>query len=294
MREKIEYGIVRLLLWLAKSVPRSFIYAMMKGLSLLMYRLDKKRRHITLANLTMAFPEKNAEEIEVLSKKVYTDLSITIAEILLMFSGKFNIDEAVKNRDEVQKKLQIIKESSSHGLILVTAHFSNWELLAHFLAKHGFPMLVIGREGNNKLIDRNITIPFRNKYGNRATSKGNAMFAMAKALKQGGVVGLLTDQKSGSLNSAKMNFFGTPAETTLSVAMLKLKFDALVVPVFVARQDDGMYEMIIHDPIEYTADEIEDKEEKLEAMTLRYNQAIENVIRQYPSQWFWMHNRWRI
>jgi KDO2-lipid IV(A) lauroyltransferase len=52
--------------------------------------------------------------------------------------------------------------------------------------------------------------------------------------------------------------------------------------------------MIINEPIDYVADEIEDKEEKLEAMTLKYNQVIEKTIRQYPEQWFWMHNRWRI
>jgi len=52
--------------------------------------------------------------------------------------------------------------------------------------------------------------------------------------------------------------------------------------------------MIINEPIDYVADEIADKEKKLEAMTLKYNQAIEKIIRKYPAQWFWMHNRWRI
>lgn len=294
MREKIEYGLVKLFLWLAKIVPKSFIYAMMKGLTLLVYHLDKKRRNLTITNLTMAFPEKTSEEITTLSKEVYVELSITIAEILLMFTGQFDIDKAIKNHDEAKKKIEDIAQNSPHGIIFLTAHFSNWELLAHFIAKNGLPMLVIGRTGDNKLIDQNITIPFRNKYGNRATSKDNAMLAMAKTLKKGDAVGLLTDQKSGSLNSVKVDFFDKPAETTLSVAMLKSKFNPLVIPVFVARQSDGMYEMIINDPINYVADEIEDKEKKLEAMTLKYNQAIEAVIRDYTAQWFWMHNRWRI
>ena len=76
--------------------------------------------------------------------------------------------------------------------------------------------------------------------------------------------------------------------------MLKLKFNPVVVPIFVARQSDGKYEMIIKPSIDYIADDIEDKEKKLEAMTLKYNQSIEEVIREYPSQWFWMHNRWRL
>ncbi len=124
--------------------------------------------------------------------------------------------------------------------------------------------------------------------------KSKAMMLMIKRLKSAGNVGLLIDQKAGKSNSAKVDFFGKAAETTLSVASLKLKFNALVVPIFIARDSDGLYEMIINDPIEYTASEIEDKEKKLASMTSRYNQAIEDVIRQYPSQWFWMHNRWRI
>jgi KDO2-lipid IV(A) lauroyltransferase len=294
MREKIEYSLVKLFLWLAKIAPKSFIYTTIKGLTLLVYHLDKKRRNLTITNLTMAFPEKTPEEIRSLSKEVYTELSKTIAEILLMFTGRFDIDRSIKNVDEAQKKLQSIAKNCPNGVIVVTAHFSNWELAAHFLAKNGLPMLAIGREGNNKLIDQNITIPFRNKYGNRATSKDKAMLAMLKTLKKGAAVGLLIDQKTEPHNSVKVDFFGKSADTTFSVAMLKLKLNPLVVPVFIARQSDGMYEIIINDPVEYIADEIDDKEKKLEAMTLRYNQSIENIIRQYPSQWFWMHNRWRL
>jgi len=294
MREKIEYSLVKLFLWLAKIAPKSFIYTTIKGLTLLVYHLDKKRRNLTITNLTMAFPEKTPEEITTLSKEVYTELSKTIAEILLMFTGRFDIDRSIKNVDEAQKKLQSIAKNCPNGVIVVTAHFSNWELAAHFLAKNGLPMLAIGREGNNKLIDQNITIRFRNKYGNRATSKDKAMLAMLKTLKEGAAVGLLIDQKTEPHNSVKVDFFGKSADTTFSVAMLKLKLNPLIVPVFIARQSDGMYEIIINDPVEYIADEIDDKEKKLEAMTLRYNQSIENIIRQYPSQWFWMHNRWRL
>ena len=294
MREKIEYSFVKFFLWLAKIAPKSFIYTTMKGLTLLVYYVDKSRRNLTITNLTMAFPEKTPEEIVALSKKVYTELSITIAEILLMFTEQFNIEEAIKNHDEAQKKLHDIAQNSPNGVIVMTAHFSNWELAAHFLAKNGLPMLAIGRKGNNKLIETNITTPFREKYGNDAVTKKKAMLSMLKRLKAGGNVGLLIDQKSGRSHSAKIDFFGKPAETTLSIASLKLALNPVVVPIFVVRDSNGLYEMIINEPIDYVADEIEDKEKKLEAMTLKYNQVIEKTIRQYPTQWFWMHNRWRL
>ncbi len=294
MREKIEYSLVKLFLGLAKIAPKSFIYAIIKGLTLLVYHLDKKRRNLTITNLTMAFPEKSSEEIMSLSKEVYIELSKTISEILLMFIGKFDIEKAIKNKDKAKEKLQNLAQNSPHGIIFMTAHFSNWELMAHFIAKNGLPMIVIGRKGNNKLIEDNITTPFREKYGNDAASKDKAMLSMMKRLKAQGTVGLLIDQKSGRSHSAKLNFFGQSAETTLSVASLKLALDPLVIPVFVVRNSDGLYELIINEPIDYVADEIEDKEKKLEAMTLKYNQALEAVIRKYPAQWFWMHNRWRL
>lgn len=294
MREKIEYTFVKLFLYIAKVTPKSFVYSFVKGLTLLVYHLDKKRRSLTIKNLAMAYPVKTSHEIEVLSKEVYTELSKTISEILLMFVDRFDIDEAVVNKDEIIKKLQKLVNNSPQGVIAMTAHFSNWEILAHFLAKHGLPMLVVGRKGNNTLIEDNITTPFRKKYGNDTAIKKKAMLGMIKRLKRGENVGILIDQKAGHLNSVKVDFFGKPAETTTSIAMLKQKFNPKIVPFFIARVEEGKYKIIMKDAIEYMADEVEGEEQKLEEMTAKYNVVMESVIREYPTQWFWMHNRWRI
>ena len=294
MREVLEYRLVKLFLWLSKIAPKSFIYASMEMFSLMAYYLIGRRRKITIQNLSMAFPLKSKEEIKLLSKQVYVELSKTISEILLMYVDRFDIDAAIKNAEEAKQKLEVIAKNSPRGVIVVTAHFSNWELAAHFLAKHGLPMLAIGRRGNNKLIDTNLTLPFRERYGNEAVHKKQAMMGMIRRLKKAGNVGLLIDQKSGSMHSAKVDFFGKPAETTLSIASLKLKFDALVVPMFVVRSADGCYEIIIHESVVYMAEELEEQEKKLEAMTLKYTKVIEETIEKYPAQWFWMHNRWRL
>ena len=256
-----------------------------------MYYIDSKRRTLTIKNLSLAYPEKSHEEVMRLSKQVYYELSQTISEILLMFVDRFDIDAAIINKDEAVKQLAKLEQNSPKGIIALTAHFSNWELLAHFLAKHGLSMLVIGREGNNKLIEEKITTPFRQKYGNGSAYKDNAMLTMVKRLKKGGNVGILIDQKSGHLNSVKVDFFGKKAETTTSIAMLKEKLDPLVIPFFIARVENGKYKIIIKEPIEYTG---EDDDNKLEKMTEQYNKVMEDVIRQYPAQWLWMHNRWRL
>jgi KDO2-lipid IV(A) lauroyltransferase len=291
MKEKIEYWLVKLFLGLASIAPKSFVYAFFKSLALLLYYVDGKRRNLTIENLRHAFPDKSEEEIQRLSKDVYVELSKTVAEILLMFVDRFDIDEAIVNRDETIEKLKALKEQSPKGIIAMTAHFSNWELLAHFLAKYGLQMLVIGRKGNNQLIEDNITTPFRRKYGNDTAFKSKAMMSMVKRLKQGNSVGILIDQKAGNQGSVKVDFFGQPAETTLSIATLKEKLDPLVIPFFIARVGEGKYKIIIEDPIEYEGEA--EGEEKLAQMTAQYNEVMESVIREYPSQWFWMHNRWR-
>lgn len=294
MREKIEYQAVKLLLWFAKILPKSFVYALMYWLTFLVYHTDTKRRLLTLNNLVLAFPEKEMKEREKLSKEVYSELSKTIAEILLMFAGRFDIDEAVVNKEEIIARLQEATQESPRGIVAMTAHFSNWELLAHFLAKHGLPMLVVGREGNNKLIEERVTQPFRKRYGNDTTTKKKAVLSMVKRLKSGGNVGILIDQKAGGSTSLRVDFFGKPAETTTSVAMLKQKLDPKIIPFFAARVGEGKYKIIMQDPLEYRAEEEADEAKKIAKMTAKYNEIMESVIRAYPSQWFWMHNRWRI
>ena len=253
MRERFEYIAIKIVLWCASWMPKSFIYLMTKSLAMLFYYLLPKRRVLVQKNLSNAFPNLPQETIDRYTKEVYTNISESVAEILLMYVDRFDIDGAIVNLDEALEKLKGCK--SQNGTIFMAAHFSNWELGAHFLGLHGFPTLVIGRKGDNELIDKYITVPFRNKYGNSAVYKDNAMIAMAKRLKSDGSVGVLIDQKTGGTHSAKVDFFGRKAPTTLSVASLKLKFDSAVVPMSVIRESRGRYRMFIEDPIEYKADE---------------------------------------
>jgi len=292
MREKIEFAMVKFLLSIAKILPKSMLYTLFKYLTLLVYHIDTKRQKLTKLNLSSVYPNLSQEEINHLAKQVYIELSKTITEIVLMFVDRFDIDDAIINKDEAIENIQkLLKQKGDKGLIAMTAHFSNWELLAQFLAKHGLDMLVVGREGNNKLIEEHITTPLRRKYGHDSVYKHKAMMAMFKKLKQGGNVGILIDQKAGHKNSVVVDFMGHKAETTTAVAMLQVKFDALVVPIFIARVSDGKYKFIMNEPIDKVCDD--DTTECLEKLTLKYNEVMGEVIDEYPSQWFWMHNRWR-
>lgn len=286
MGERIAYMTIRSFIFVSGILPKIWVYFFIKHLSLLFYFLSKRRRNITINNLQKSFPEKSKEEIHTLSKEVFIELSKTISEILFMLAGKFDIDAAVINKDEALLALKKLDEVYSGGRIVITAHFSNWELAAHFLAKHGYPMLAVGREGDNKIIDQKLTIPFREKYGNRSVHKKRAAISIMKTLKRAEIVGVLIDQKVNSKEGVKVKFFDRDVYTTSIVATMQEKLDIMILPIFLPRVGDGQYKMIIGDPIKNSGD--------ISAMTQSYNDVMEKIIRKYPSQWFWMHNRWKV
>ena len=287
-----EYGTVRLMTTIAAMAPRSWIYGLMQGVALLFYRFSKKRRLITIDNLRHAFPSLAEDEIEKRSKDVYIELSVTVADILLMLTGRLDTDSIVENYDEALEKLAEIKAKYPNGIIFMGAHFSNWELPPLFASKHGFPMTVIGRRGDNRMIDEKLVIPFRSQYGNQTVYKKKAGISMLRTLKQHGTVGLLIDQKVNKENGFLVPFFGREAFTTHAVATLKLKANPAIIPISMPRLDKGRYRLDIGEAIEYRAEEIEGEQQKLLKMTERYNQVLEKIIKEYPAQWLWMHDRW--
>jgi KDO2-lipid IV(A) lauroyltransferase len=124
--------------------------------------------------------------------------------------------------------------------------------------------------------------------------KDQAISAIVKTLKKKGIAGMLIDQKAGGANSIKADFFGNPADTVTSTALLKLRYNPSIVPLFMARQANGKYKLIVGSSAELSLPEILSDEEKIARLTQHYNTIIEEVVRAYPEQWFWMHDRWRI
>ena len=286
MGDRLAYFFLRLFICLSKVLPKSWLYAMLKMLTMLFYFTNKRRRSITIDNLQQAFPELSADEVKKVSKEVYIELSKTITEILLMLANRFDVDEAVINAESAHQALEVLRQKYPQGEIVITAHFSNWELAAHFLSQHGHKMLAVGREGDNPVIDQKLTIPFRQRYGNRSVYKKGAAIAVVKALKKGEIVGVLIDQKVNRSEGVKVKFFGREVYTTSLVANMKNRLNVAVIPIFLPRVEDGKYRLVVGDPIETSG--------CIEQMTQSYNDAMEKIIRAYPAQWFWMHNRWKV
>jgi KDO2-lipid IV(A) lauroyltransferase len=294
MRFYIEYSVVKGFIFLTKLLPNAFVYTLFKTIARLFFKYNKRKRTLTLQNLKMAYPSLSNEELISLASKSYESIGITLAETLLMYNDKLDIDSIVVNKAEMMEKFHTYLDNAENGVLFITGHFSNWELLAQFLAKNGYPIKNIARAGDNALIDKNIVQAFRGKYGNQNIPKRNAIISLVKTLKQGLRVGILFDQKSSDNNSIQGTFFGHPLKMINVIAQMKLKYNPLVIPIFIARLEDGSYKVIFHNPVEYLAEEEKDESQKILKMTQYYNDILEQVINDYPEQWFWVHNRWQL
>lgn len=294
MSKQIEYRAVLFFVWLAKILPKSLLHGLFHGLGVVLFWMLKKRRNIAIKNLTKAYPSYNTAQINELAKANFTATARSVADILLLMNKRVEINESIENHQEILDKLATITKDNEKGIIFTTAHFSNWELLAHFLALNGYPMTVVGRRGTNRLIEYNLTTPFRERYGNKNIFKQQAMSQMVKTLRNGGNVGLLIDQKANARNGTMSSFFGMPCYTTPSVAGMKMRYDSIVLPIFILRKPNGKYRIMFEDEAKLDLDENLTKDEKTAQLTQHYNDIFERTVRQAPEQWFWMHNRWKI
>ena len=152
-------------------------------------------------------------------------------------------------------------------------------------------MHVIARKANNQLLEDRIVRPLRERFGVKVFYKKNALMRIMKAINKGEICGLLIDQKLGKSEGISVEFFGRPAPTTGSPALLQIRFGVTVQPTFMVKTGHQKYRLIIGDPVPWE-DNGKPMEEQVLELTRIHQKIIEDMVRQYPDQWFWMHNRW--
>ncbi len=289
MREKIEYFIVLFVIKISKFLPKFAVFALLKFFAVILFWVLKSRRKLAINNILAAYKDFDFKKAKSLAKANFISISQTVAEVLLLINDRINLDDVMQNGESAVKKVKELTKNNKNGIIFVTAHFGNWEFLAHYFATKGFPVSVVGRYGNNSLIEDNITFPFRHKFGNDLIYKDDAMRNMIKLLKNHGNLGILTDQKTGNF---KAEFFGRKCYTTKSVATLFLKFNPVIIPIFAKRIDKMKFEIIVEKFPEIPSNLSKNEAELF--ITQTCNDIFENIVRSAPEQWFWMHNRWRM
>ncbi len=246
----------------------------------LLWQLDFKGRKIALRNLRSSFPDRSSREIRRIARLCYRNIGMNIAEFgrfsnltrselmrMVRFEGRENLDRAL---------------SLGKGVLLLTAHFGNWELLGAALAAHGYRVNAIVRNLRVKSLDR-IVNGLRSAAGFRPLSRERGLKSALSSLKRNQILALLADIDTRS-EGVFVDFFGRPAYTPVGPVLISMKTGAPIVPAFIAREGKG-HRIFIEEPIRLTGDVRSD--------TQRLTEVVEGFIRRYPHQWIWMHRRWR-
>jgi KDO2-lipid IV(A) lauroyltransferase len=232
-------------------------------------------------NLDYVMPDLPPEEVARLKRAVPENAGRSLIEI---YSGDGFIDR-VKASPLTGPGVEPFRRARSEGrpVILVTAHFGNYDAPRAALFAQGFPLAALYRPMRNAR--------FNDHYVSAISKIGEPVFpadrrgitSLIRHLKDGGIMGILVDVHA--VDGAPLTFFGKRANTAVSAAEWAIKYDALMVPIYGIRQPDGL-SFVVHLDAPIVPD-------TPEAMTQALNDSLEAQVRENMDQWFWIHRRWR-
>jgi len=279
---------LKLLIRGLRHLPRRTAIWLMQGLGVLIFTFAKDDRLRTISQLSMAFgPEKSAAEIRALAAQVYRHFAIALADTMrlpVILSQGLDTLISVQGIHHLEQAL-----ADGQGVLMITGHFGNWELLGAWMAQNGYPLRVVGTTLENPGVDK-IVVEMRNQAGYTNIARGAGTRDIIRYLRQGCAIGMLIDQDT-KVPGVFVHFFGRPTHTPTGPAILARKFKIPIIPIFMHLKDDLTYQIECEPPLdlEYTADEARD----LVVNTQKCSDAYERIIRRFPEQWVWMHKRWK-
>jgi len=288
-----EYSAASLLLGFLGVLPRSVARGLSIGVARLSYRLLGGLRKAGMRSLKIAYPEMSADERERLLRGTFESLGRVLGEVS-QFS-KYSKEKMASLVDfELDDYMRTIYEQvklEKRGVLITTGHLGNWELLVQSFAVWHEPMSYLARPIDNPLIE-DLTVAIRTKFGNTPLNKTNSARAAIRLLRDGEIVGVLADVNAHPKEGVFVPFFGVPACTTAGPATLAIRTNALLFPIFCVYDHEAKKYKIVHgEAIEPAS--TGDREADIVATTAAYTAEIENIIRQYPDQWLWIHKRWK-
>lgn len=282
-RNYVEYLLARLILASLRWAPLGAARWLARLYATILDRAVPRLRRIAYRNLELALPQLTADG----RKQIVDGVFASIGRLLLALARFPEL-----NRDNIGQWIRY--EGFEHfeeglrrgkGVLFATAHLGNWELSAFAHGLMAAPMHVVVRPLDNPRLDALIE-RLRTLGGNRIIAKKDFARGILRALARNEAVGILIDQNTSREEGVFVDFFGVPACASLGFAKIASRSQATVIPGFALwLESEGRYVLRFYPPVEMTGDAAAD--------TQRLQKIVEDVIRQYPDQWLWIHRRWR-
>ncbi|QDV34141.1 lysophospholipid acyltransferase family protein [Tautonia plasticadhaerens] len=281
---------VRLIVFLAQRLTIRQSYALADAIAALVYKIDKRHRAVAMENLRLAYGEEYTEEQrDEIVRGVYRHFLRMVMEMLhiprMLRLTTWRKFITLKGTEDVLERLL-----KGGPMIMLTGHYGNWEMAGYMFGAFGFPPHSVARTLDNPHLDRFIR-SFREETGQKMIAKKGGSEAMIDVLASGGLLSMLADQDAGP-KGLFVPFFGRPASTFKAIALLAIEYNAPIV-VGGARRigDDFRYVVELEEVIEIDPEDA--SPDLIPELTRRYTAALERMVRRDPTQYLWLHRRWK-
>ena len=268
-------------------LPLSWAQALGAALGWCAYALLGRYRRMTWEHLRLAFgPSLSDETCYYLARRVFINLGRTVAEwcVMVRYSST-----QIRRMVEVHG-LKYLRQALAQGkgVLALSGHFGNWELLSITAASLGFQGGVLARRLRYPEYE-DFLWRLRRRFG-VATYERGSVKDVARALRANHVIGVVPDQDVDSLDGVFVEFFERQAYTPVGPAALSLMTGASIVPCFCIRSG-RRFRIMIEEPL--TVPQTSDRAAAMQQLTQAWSGVVESYVRRYPEQWAWMHRRWK-
>lgn len=289
LKRTLRFHLLRALLAVVGLIPLSFAPRLARLLAPVLSALFPGERRKALASLTVAFPEMAQPERLALIGRMWVHLLWAALEMVHLQQ----LDPVLEQYAELVPEERALLDAAvarGKGLLFVSGHVGNWELLARRIAATGHPSATIAKESNDPrltgLVER---LRASGKVQTIWRGSAGAAREMLRHLKRGGMLGILIDQDT-KVQGLFVEFFGKPAFTPRGGSDLALRGGAAVIVGTIHRKPEGGHRVRLQ---EVTVDPSLEGEAAALAVTQGCTRLLEQEIRAHPEEWVWMHQRWK-
>ncbi len=288
--QKVQYSLLCGLGALIRMLGFRTTYKLADGLAFTAWHILSSRRRNTILSL-MEHLNIDREQAQKLAYKSFQSTFRSFAEITLTqnFGMEMQGTRLLIANPELWEKLR----QCQRPIVASTGHYGSWELLASLLGQvyqAPRPRMVIVRKYPNPAVQAYIS---KQREAKGASMVGHRAVATAvlRALRKCGIVAFLIDHKTLDHEAYSLSFLGDMANVNMGPALLAIRAEALIWPIYLERLENEQFMLHLQDPLD-TKTLTGSNEDKIKQATIFYTKAMEKQILHNPEQWFWMHNRW--